>query len=392
MNCFCFSCGRNDSSPTQQTIDEVVSGASGVKFYTYKELRVATKNFNTSMKIGEGGFGSVYKGELSNGTEVAVKVLSAESRQGLREFCTELIMISNLDHENLVKLFGCCIEENNRILVYGYLENNSLANTLFGENHNGINFNWEARKRIAIGVAKGLAYLHEGLRPHIIHRDIKASNVLLDKDLTAKISDFGLAKLIAPNMTHVSTRVAGTFGYLAPEYAMHGRLNRKADIYSFGVLLLEIVSGSRSRDRSRPLGEQYLLERAWKVYEAEGDPNPASLIDERLREDTDEKEAWRFLKVALLCTQESPKLRPSMSSVVKMLQGEVDVGPIEMSKPGLLSEISSTRVAEDPRGKGDARNSSFSSDPVRKDDPSSSGASFFTYPSLTVTRISERSN
>lgn len=133
MNCFCFSSGRNDSSPTKQTIDEVVSGASGVKFYTYKELRVATKNFNATMKIGEGGFGSVYKGRLSNGTEVAVKVLSSESRQGLREFLTELIMISNLDHENLVKLYGCCIEENNRILVYGFLENNSLAHTLLGK-------------------------------------------------------------------------------------------------------------------------------------------------------------------------------------------------------------------------------------------------------------------
>ncbi|KAL8144093.1 hypothetical protein V2J09_017125 [Rumex salicifolius] len=394
MSCFCFRSVGNDSSPANQTIDEVFSGASGVKFYTYKELRVATQSFSLKMKVGEGGFGSVYKGRLSNGIEVAVKVLSAESRQGLHEFLTELIMVSNLEHDNLVKLYGCCIEENNRILVYGYLENNSLTNNLLGDNKNGIEFSWEVRKRIAIGVAKGLAYLHEGLRPHIIHRDIKASNILLDKDLNAKISDFGLAKLIAPSMTHISTKVAGTFGYLAPEYAMHGRLNRKADIYSFGVLLLEIVFGCRSRDRTRPPGEQYLIERAWKVYEAGSHHELASLVNEQLREDFDTQEAWKYLKAALLCAQETPKLRPSMSSVVKILQGKVNVDLTDVLKPGMLVDSTTTsKVAKDPKGKrGDIGNSSFSFDPERADDKSYSGSSLSTYPSLTITRISERSN
>ncbi|KAL0306154.1 UNVERIFIED_CONTAM: Cold-responsive protein kinase [Sesamum radiatum] len=171
-------------------------------------------------------------------------------RQGVREFLTEIQVISDIEHENLVKLYGCCVEGNHRILVYNYLENNSLARTLLGGSQNGIYFNWPTRVKICIGVARGLAYLHKEVRPHIIHRDIKASNILLDKDLTPKISDFGLAKLIPPNVTHVSTRVAGTVGYLAPEYAITGQVTRRADIYSFGVLLIEIVSG-RSNNNTR---------------------------------------------------------------------------------------------------------------------------------------------
>ncbi|KAG2679744.1 hypothetical protein I3760_11G065000 [Carya illinoinensis] len=202
-------------------------------------------------------------GRLKDGKIAAIKVLSAESKQGVKEFLTEINVISEIEHENLVKLYGCCVEENHRILVYNYLENNSLAQTLIvsGGSQSNMYFKWRTRTKICIGIARGLAFLHEEVRPHIIHRDIKASNILLDKDLTPKISDFGLAKLIPPNMTHVSTRVAGTIGYLAPEYAIKGQLTRKADIYSFGVLLLEIVSGRCNTNTRLPFEEQYLLER-----------------------------------------------------------------------------------------------------------------------------------
>ncbi|XP_022717518.1 cold-responsive protein kinase 1, partial [Durio zibethinus] len=312
-----------------------------VKFYSYKELRIATEDFSPANKIGEGGFGSVYKGRLKDGKIAAIKVLSAESRQGVREFVTEIKVISEIEHENLVKLYGCCVEDKHRILVYNYLENNSLAQTLLGSGCSNIQFNWKTRSKICIGIARGLAFLHEEVRPYIVHRDIKASNILLDRDLTPKISDFGLAKLIPANMTHVSTRVAGTIGYLAPEYAIRGQLTRKADIYGFGVLLMEIVSGRCNTNTRLPIGEQYLLEQAWDLYERR---ELVGLVDTFLNGDFDAEEACRFLMVGLLCTQDNPKLRPSMSSVVKMLTGEKDVEEKKITKPGLISDFLDLKV------------------------------------------------
>ncbi|KAL5650444.1 hypothetical protein ACJX0J_041253, partial [Zea mays] len=263
----CFLFGKKAKQTTEGDED-----LHSVKVFSYSELRKATQDFSGANKIGEGGFGSVFRGVLKDGTVVAVKVLSATSRQGIREFLTELTAISDIKHENLVTLIGCCAEGSRRILVYNYLENNSLAQTLLGvlcyamhaiagSRHSNIRFNWHARARIAVGVARGLAFLHEEIRPPIIHRDIKASNILLDKDLTPKISDFGLARLLPPNATHVSTRVAGTLGYLAPEYAIRGQVTKKSDIYSYGVLLLEIVSGRCNTNTRLPSEDQFLLER-----------------------------------------------------------------------------------------------------------------------------------
>ncbi|XP_008372847.2 cold-responsive protein kinase 1 isoform X2 [Malus sylvestris] len=335
MGCFSFLSGRivNKSRKPGSDIDEV-SGIHNVKLFTYKELRIATDDFSPANKIGEGGFGSVYKGQLKDRKFAAIKVLSAESRQGVKEFLTEIDVISKIKHENLVELFGCCVEGNQRILVYNYLENNSLEQNLIGGSSN-LQFSWRTRREICNGIACGLAFLHEEVRPHIIHRDIKASNILLDKDLMPKISDFGLAKLIPPNMTHVSTRVAGTIGYLAPEYAIRGQLTRKADIYSFGVLLMEIVSGRCNTNTRLPIDEQYLLERTWKLYERR---ELVGLVDTSLDGDFDAEEACRFLKIGLLCTQDSPKLRPSMSTVVKMLKGEKVVDD-KITKPGLISDF-----------------------------------------------------
>ncbi|CAI8595438.1 unnamed protein product [Vicia faba] len=342
MTCFPFTF-KKTSSISRQNLDndEDISGIHNVKIYSYKELSKATNDFSQANKIGEGGFGSVYMGRLKGGKLAAIKVLSAESKQGVKEFLTEINVISDFEHENLVKLYGCCVERNSRILVYNYLENNSLSRTLLGGSHNSIYFDWRTRCRICVGVAKGLAFLHEEVRPPIIHRDIKASNILLDKDLIPKISDFGLAKLMPANATHVSTRVAGTLGYLAPEYAIGGRLTRKADIYSFGVLLVEIVSGRCNTNSRLPIDEQFILERTWELYERK---ELVALVDTSLNGEFDAEQACKFLKIGLLCTQESPKSRPSMSSVVKMLTGEMKVDDSTMTKPALISDFMDLKV------------------------------------------------
>ncbi|KAI5419525.1 hypothetical protein KIW84_043625, partial [Lathyrus oleraceus] len=212
-----------------QTDKELLELKTG--YFSLRQIKAATNNFDPENKIGEGGFGPVYKGILSDGAVIAVKQLSSKSKQGNREFVNEIGMISALQHPNLVKLYGCCIEGNQLLLVYEYMENNSLARALFGKPEQKLNLDWRTRMKICVGIARGLAYLHEESRLKIVHRDIKATNVLLDKHLNAKISDFGLAKLDEEENTHISTRIAGTIGYMAPEYAMRGYLTDKADVY-----------------------------------------------------------------------------------------------------------------------------------------------------------------
>ncbi|XWS27387.1 hypothetical protein CRYUN_Cryun26dG0110800 [Craigia yunnanensis] len=291
-------------------------------YFSLRQIKAATNNFDSANKIGEGGFGPVYKGVLSDGIIIAVKQLSSKSKQGNREFVNEIGMISALQHPNLVKLHGCCIEGNQLLLIYEYLENNSLARALFGRDEHRLTLDWSTRKKICLGIARGLAYLHEESRLKIVHRDIKATNVLLDKDLNAKISDFGLAKLDEEENTHISTRIAGTIGYMAPEYAMRGYLTDKADVYSFGVVLLEIVSG-KSNTNYRPKEEfVYLLDWAY-VQQEQG--NLLELVDPSLGSKYSKEEALRMLNLALLCTNPSPTLRPSMSSVVSMIEGKIPV-------------------------------------------------------------------
>ncbi|KAK2368160.1 putative leucine-rich repeat receptor serine/threonine-protein kinase [Trifolium repens] len=285
--------------------------------FTLRQIRAATNNFDISNKIGEGGFGPVYKGCLPNGTLIAVKQLSSKSKQGNREFLNEIGMISALQHPYLVKLYGCCVEGDQLLLIYEYLENNSLARALFGPEEHQIRLDWSTRKKICVGIARGLAYLHEESRLKVVHRDIKSTNVLLDTDLGPKISDFGLAKLDEEDNTHISTRIAGTYGYMAPEYAMHGYLTDKADVYSFGIVALEIVSG-RSNTMHRSMEEAfYLLDWAHLLKER-GDL--MELVDRRLGSDFNKKEVTAMINVALLCTNATSNLRPSMSSVVSMLE------------------------------------------------------------------------
>ncbi|KAK1440115.1 hypothetical protein QVD17_05940 [Tagetes erecta] len=301
--------------------------------FSYVELRDATNDFSPANKLGEGGFGPVYKGTLGDGSVIAVKQLSVASHHGKTQFMAEIATISAVQHRNLVKLCGSCIEGEKRLLVYEYLENKSLDQALFGDN--SLSLNWATRFEICIGIARGLAYLHEESRIRIIHRDVKASNVLLDADLNPKISDFGLAKLYDDKKTHMSTRVAGTIGYLAPEYAMRGYLTEKADVFGFGVVALEIISGRPNSDSTLEDEKIYLLEWAWNLHEANSE---LELADEKLSE-FDENEVKRVTRIALLCTQTSPTQRPPMSRVVAMLSGDMEASVV-ITRPGYLTGFS----------------------------------------------------
>ncbi|XP_058100932.1 probable LRR receptor-like serine/threonine-protein kinase At1g53440 isoform X1 [Magnolia sinica] len=304
-------------------VDEELKGLElQTGYFSLKQIKAATNNFDPANKIGEGGFGPVYKGTLSDGSRVAVKQLSSRSKQGNREFINEIGMISALQHPNLVKLFGCCVEGNQLLVIYEYMENNSLARALFGREEHKLNLDWPTRHKISLGIARGLFHLHEESRLKIVHRDIKATNVLLDKDLNAKISDFGLAKLDEQENTHISTRIAGTIGYMAPEYAMRGYLTDKADVYSFGVVLLEIVSGTNNTNYMPKDDFVYLLDWAY-VLQEQG--NLLELVDPRLGSDYSEEEALRTLNLAILCTNPSPSLRPAMSAAISMLEGKIEV-------------------------------------------------------------------
>ncbi|KAG2318960.1 hypothetical protein Bca52824_012173 [Brassica carinata] len=297
--------------------------------FTWRQLQAATNDFDEANKLGEGGFGSVFKGELSDGTVIAVKQLSSKSCQGNREFVNEIGMISGLNHPNLVKLYGCCVEKDQLLLVYEYMENNSLALSLSGKSSTKLE--WAMRQKICVGIARGLAFLHEGSIVRMVHRDIKTTNVLLDADLNAKISDFGLARLHEEEHSHISTKIAGTIGYMAPEYALWGQLTEKADVYSFGVVAMEIVSGKSNTKHKGSADHVSLINWALTLQQT-GDI--MDIVDPVLEGDFNSKEAVRMIKVALVCTHSSPSLRPTMSEAVQMLEGEIEVTQV-MSDHGL---------------------------------------------------------
>uniref|UniRef100_A0A0D9ZWD0 non-specific serine/threonine protein kinase n=1 Tax=Oryza glumipatula TaxID=40148 RepID=A0A0D9ZWD0_9ORYZ len=311
-----------------QQQEELYNLAGQPDVFSNTELKLATDNFSYQNIIGEGGYGP---GKLPDGRVIAVKQLSETSHQGKSQFVTEVATISAVQHRNLVKLHGCCIDSKTPLLVYEYLENGSMDRAIFG--HSSLKLDWATRFDIILGIARGLTYLHEESSVRIVHRDIKASNVLLDTDLTPKISDFGLAKLYDEKKTHVSTRIAGTMGYLAPEYAMRGHLSEKADVFAFGVLMLETVAGRSNTNNSLEESKIYLLEWAWGLYEM---GQALRVVDPCLKE-FDEKEAFRVICIALLCTQGSPHQRPPMSRVVAMLTGDVDVAEV-VTKPSYITE------------------------------------------------------
>ncbi|XP_047155540.1 G-type lectin S-receptor-like serine/threonine-protein kinase At4g27290 isoform X1 [Vigna umbellata] len=297
-------------------------------------IEAATGNFSNYNKIGEGGFGPVYKGQLPSGQEVAVKRLSENSGQGPQEFKNEVILISQLQHRNLVKLLGCCIDGEDKILIYEYMPNRSLDSLLFDETKRCV-LSWKTRLDIIIGIARGILYLHRDSRLRIIHRDLKASNVLLDGEMNPKISDFGMARMFGGDQTEAKTkRVVGTYGYMAPEYAIDGHFSFKSDVYSFGVLLLEVLSGKKNKGFFHPDHKLNLLGHAWKVWNEE---RALELMDPLLEGEFSTCEALRCIKVGLSCVQQLPEDRPTMSSVVLMLDSENVLIP-QPGRPGIYSE------------------------------------------------------
>uniref|UniRef100_A0A5B7BBD3 Receptor-like serine/threonine-protein kinase n=1 Tax=Davidia involucrata TaxID=16924 RepID=A0A5B7BBD3_DAVIN len=297
-------------------------------------ISTATNNFSFTNKIGEGGFGSVYRGKLSTGQEIAVKRLSKDSGQGMKEFKNEVILIVKLQHRNLVRLLGCYIHGEERMLIYEYMPNKSLDFFIFNQTR-GMSLDWQKRFDIIVGIARGLLYLHRDSRLRIIHRDLKASNILLDSEMNPKISDFGLARTFRGDQHEESTnRIMGTYGYMSPEYAIDGLFSMKSDVFSFGVLVLEIVSGQKNRGFYHPDHDLNLLGHAWKLW---NEGNPMKLMDAYMENPVPTSQLLRCIQVGLLCVQQRPEDRPTMSSVLYLLDSENPMLP-QPKQPGFYSE------------------------------------------------------
>ncbi|XP_028083033.1 G-type lectin S-receptor-like serine/threonine-protein kinase B120 [Camellia sinensis] len=327
--------------------------------FTLSSIQIATSYFSVANKIGEGGFGHVYKGQLVNGQEIAVKRLSRSSQQGSEEFRNEVILISRLQHRNLVRILGCCTQGDERILIYEYLPNKSLDSFLFDETKRAL-LDWKIRVHIIEGIAQGLQYLHKHSRVRIIHKDLKASNILLDNDMNPKISDFGTARIFGDNESRASTkRIVGTYGYMSPEYALYGRFSMKSDVFSFGVMMLEIISGKRNTDFYMPDRASNLLGYAWDLWK---DGRGLEIMDHSLVETCSMSDIMRYIQIGFLCVQESAVDRPTISTVLSMLSNEMvailapkqpaffaivslnDAYTDEISKPCSINEVTISEV------------------------------------------------
>ncbi|XP_022842654.1 proline-rich receptor-like protein kinase PERK15 [Olea europaea var. sylvestris] len=337
--------GLSNEEPAPQPSTNTSSGFTKTTF-TYEELALATNGFSSTNLLGQGGFGYVHKGILRDGKEVAIKQLKAGSGQGEREFQAEVETISRVHHKHLVSLVGYCISGAERLLVYEFVPNKTLEFHLHGKEKPPIN--WETRMKIALGSANGLAYLHDTSRPKIIHRDIKSPNILLDDDFNAKVADFGLARFYSDTDTHVSTRVMGTFGYLAPEYALTGKLTDKSDVFSFGVVLLELITGQRPIDKGQPYLDGNIVDWARPLLtQALDTGNFDTLADPRLQKDYNSTEMARMVTCASVCIRHLARRRPRMSQIVRALEGKISLDDLNDGiRPG-------NSAIYDPHGSSD---------------------------------------
>ncbi|WCJ42957.1 receptor kinase 1 [Euphorbia peplus] len=308
-------------------------------FFDFSVILAATGNFSSSNKIGQGGFGPVYKGNLSNGQEIAVKRMSNCSKQGTEEFKNEVKLIAKLQHKNLVKLLGCCIERKENILIYEYLPNKSLDSFLFDVKTRSM-MEWEKRFDIVYGIARGILYLHQDSRLTIIHRDLKCSNILLDAKMNPKISDFGMARIFHGDQIEGRTnRVVGTYGYMSPEYGLLGKFSVKSDVFSFGVIILEVVSGNKSSSFHQKDPSMSLVGQVWELW-SEG--RALEIVDSSLNGSYNSGQALRCIQVGLLCVQEAAIDRPTMCEVILMLKSET--APPCPKQPAFIFKTSSSNT------------------------------------------------
>ncbi|XP_010439217.1 PREDICTED: cysteine-rich receptor-like protein kinase 14 isoform X2 [Camelina sativa] len=328
-----FICRRrkSDQAFLRQGSSLDITDTNSLQF-DFEAIQAATDQFSEKNVIGEGGFGEVFKAVL-NGTEVAIKRMSKASGQGAREFKNEAVLVAKLQHRNLVRLLGFCVEGEEKILVYEFVANKSLDYFLFAPSKHG-QLDWTTRYKIIEGIARGILYLHQDSRLTIIHRDLKASNILLDADMNPKIADFGMARIMGVDQTQCDTsRIVGTYGYMAPEYAMQGHFSMKSDVYSFGVIVLEIISGNRNSSFFQPDGNtSSLIAQAWELWR---NGSPLEIVDPAIEESYQRNEVIRCIHLALLCVQKDHADRPRMSTVILMLTSNTITLPVPQ-EPGFF--------------------------------------------------------
>ncbi|CAH8385829.1 unnamed protein product [Eruca vesicaria subsp. sativa] len=350
---------KNKLSAEAEDLDEDGITSTETLHFQFSEIEAATDKFSDSNKLGHGGFGEVYKGELITGETVAIKRLSRGSTQGAEEFKNEVDVVAKLQHRNLAKLLGYCLDGEEKILVYEFVPNKSLDYFLFDTEKSRL-LDWQRRYKIIEGIARGILYLHRDSRLTIIHRDLKASNILLDADMNPKISDFGMARIFGVDQIQANTqRIVGTYGYMSPEYAIHGQYSVKSDVYSFGVLVLELITGKKNSSFYEEDGLGDLVTYVWKLWV---ENSPLELVDEAMRGTFQTNEVIRCIHIALLCVQDDSSERPSMDNILVMMNSFTVTLPIPKRSALLLRTMRDSRDQQPEASTSDQSLTSKSAD------------------------------